>query len=116
MLGAITMKAFIKISIITKSFLITALVFSVNIFAAQNTTQNVDVKCFVELVGGGELISFWTAPKNKLKKLAKNIVGKSVMTSSAKNKKIIYKVYECVLLTKKFKGDKARQLDEETPR
>lgn len=96
----------------------TVVVFSTTNFAQQNSTKKktVDVKCHVELVGGGESINFWMSPANKLQKLARNIVGKEVMIPSANAKKVIYKVHECVLLTKKFKGATARQLDEMTPR
>lgn len=78
--------------------------------------KKVDVKCFVELVGGGEMVSFWNVSQNKISSLSKSITGHKVMAPNSKQKIKIYQVHECVLLNDDFTGSKAKMLDATTAR
>ncbi|MBL4822035.1 MAG: TapY2 family type IVa secretion system protein [Colwellia sp.] len=78
--------------------------------------KKVDAKCFVELVGGGEIVSFWNVSENKVSGLSKSITGHKVMVSNSKQKVKIYKTHECVLLKDDFTGSRAKIVDAETAR
>ncbi len=94
------------------------LVFSANIEAKTSVKQDkkVDAKCFVELIGGGETITFWNIPSKKLSVLAKSIIGHKVTTAGSRQKVKIYKAHECVLLKGDFKGSRAKIIDAKTAR
>ena len=78
--------------------------------------KKVDAKCYVELVGGVETVSFWYIQPKKLPNLANSITGKKVMFGTSKQKVKIYKTHECVLLKDSFKGSRAKMVDEKTAR
>jgi len=78
--------------------------------------KKVDVKCFVELVGGGERVSFWHIPSKKLSGLSQSITGHKVMVPNSKQKVKIYKTHECVLLKDNFTGSRAKIVDAKTAR
>jgi|GEM_PF-1051318 len=78
--------------------------------------KKVDAKCYVELIGGGEMITFWNIPSKKLSGLSKSIVGHQVMKPKTKQKAKIYKAYECVLLKNEFSTSKAKIVDAKTAR
>jgi hypothetical protein len=98
--------------------LVAVLAFSFIIEAkpSKKTDQKVNVKCFVELVGGGEMVSFWSVPQNKVSNLSKSIVGHKVMLPNSKQKIKIYKAHACVLLKDDFTDSRARIVDEKTAR
>lgn len=95
-----------------------ALSFVVEAKASEKKDKKVDAKCFVELVGGGEIVSFWYVPQNKVANLSKSITGHKVMVPSpqSKQKVKIYKAHECVLLKDDFTGSRAKMVDAETAR
>lgn len=100
--------------------LVTVLVFSFAIEAKSSNKEKegkkVDAKCFVELVGGGETISFWNVSQNKVSGLSKSITGHKIMMPNSKQKVKIYKTHECVLLNDDFTGSRAKIVDAETAR
>lgn len=83
---------------------------------SEKEDKKVNVKCFVELVGGGHTISFWNIPTSKISGLSKSITGNKIMITNSKQKVKIYKVYECVLLKGDFTGSRAKIVDGETAR
>lgn len=98
-----------------------------NLFSFANAKEKItDVdekavyaKCFVELVGGGETISFWSVKPSALRALTHNIVGKEILLvmnaqKTGSNKKVtIYKAKQCVLEEKQFSSARARRMDKE---
>ena len=83
----------------------------------------VNVKCFVEFVGGGEAISLWKIDPSLINNLAHTIVGQEVLIiprESEKDKKnklgTIYIANECIFEEEQFTSPRARALDKETPR
>ena len=78
--------------------------------------KKVDVKCFVEVVGGGKAVRFWNVSENKVSGLLKSITGRKVMADNSKQKVKIYKAHECVLLKDDFTGSRAKIVDSETGR
>jgi hypothetical protein len=78
--------------------------------------KKVDAKCFVELVGGGETITFWNISSKKLSSLSKSITGRKVMVANSKQKVKIYQSHECVLLKNNFSGSRAKAVDAKTAR
>lgn len=81
--------------------------------------KSVYAKCFVELVGGSETISFWLVKPSAIKTLSQNIVGKEILHIAnsqqvGSNKKvIIYKAKQCVLEEGQFSSSRARAIDKE---
>lgn len=98
--------------------LVTMLAFSFAIEAKQpeKKDKKVDVKCFVELVGGGDMVSFWNVSTSKASSLSKSITGRKVMVPNSKQKVKIYKAYECALLKDDFTGSRAKSVDAKTAR
>jgi len=101
--------------------LMTMLVFSLYIEAkplekVKKEGKKVDVKCFVELTGGGEMVSFWNVSQNKISSLSKSITGRKVIAPNSKQKVKIYKAHECVLLNDNFTGSRAKNVDATTAR
>lgn len=88
----------------------------------QLNERSVNVKCFVELVGGGEAISLWFIKPSLLKNLAHSIVGRETLPLTnngqinSKKKLTIYKTKECVLEEDDFRSARAKAMDEDTPR
>lgn len=78
--------------------------------------DKVDAKCFVELLGGGETITFWNISSNKLSGLSKSVVGRKVMVANSKQKVEIFKSFECVLLKDDFTSSNAKIVDSVTAR
>lgn len=98
--------------------LVSIVIFSFAIEAkpSERKDNKVDVKCFVELVGGGETISFWNIPSKKVSNLAKTITGHKVLLSNSKQKVRIYKAHECVLSKDNFTHSRAKIVDSKTAR
>lgn len=71
---------------------------------------DIEMKCHVELVGGGETISFTNTPYRKIRELTHVLMKKKVKLNSESPAQAIYKVKECVPLQDKFKGHRAQQL------
>ena len=76
---------------------------------------DIEMKCHVELVGGGESISFTNTPYKSIRELTHVLMKKKVKLNSESKAQAIYKVRECVPLKDKFKGDRAQQLFLDTP-
>lgn len=76
---------------------------------------DIEMKCHVELVGGGETISFTNIPYGNIKELTHVLMGQKIKLTSESSARAIYKVKECVPLTNKFKGHKAQQIFLDTP-
>ena len=100
--------------------LVAILVFSIVVDAKspnqEKVNKTVDVKCFVELVGGGETISFWNVPSSKVSALAKSISNRKIPSPTSKQKVKIFKAHECVLLNEKFSGGRAKIVDSKIAR
>ncbi|GLX77159.1 hypothetical protein tinsulaeT_04990 [Thalassotalea insulae] len=79
-------------------------------------SKHVDVKCYVELVGGGETVAFWNVREKQVAKLAQRIHGQKVHSAGYGKKQNIYKVHECVLLKDEFSTEQARRVDNNTAR
>lgn len=84
--------------------------------AKSTDDKKVDVKCFVELIGGRETISFWNIPTSQVSNLVNSITGRQVSIPHSKQKGTIYKTHECVLLHDDFSGSKAKIVDEKVAR
>ncbi len=98
--------------------LATLLIFSIVAEAKSPVKKDkkIDVKCFVELVGGGEKVTFWNISSKKLSGLSNSIVGHKVTVPNSQQKAEIYKTNECVLLKDDFTDSRAKTADAETAR
>jgi len=104
-----TMKVIPMMTVLAFSFVIEAK-------PSDKEDKKVDVKCFVELVGGSETITFWNIPSKTLPHLSSKIEGQKIMGTSSKEKVKIYKSHECVLLKDDFSSTKAKTVDKKTAR
>jgi len=77
---------------------------------------DVEMKCHVALMGGGEVIRFTNTPYTSLKKLTEILLTQKVRLNSTDIPRDIYKVKECVPLKDKFRSLRAQQLFKNTPR
>lgn len=102
-----------------KALLSVLLLLAINSVAAKsssNQQKKVDAKCFVELVGGGETVTFFNISEKKLASLSKSIVGRKVLALGRKQKVKIYNAHECVLLKDNFTNSRAKIVDAKTAR
>jgi hypothetical protein len=76
---------------------------------------DIEMKCHVELVGGGEAISFTNTPYRSIKELTPVLNKQKIKLNNDRSARAIYKVKECVPLKDKFKGRRAQQLFLDTP-
>jgi len=83
---------------------------------AKQKIEKVEVKCHVELYGGGETVHFRKIKKDKLVKLEQRLVNKKIKVAKIKEKQIIYKVLECVSLGKEFTTFQSKRIDKDTAR
>lgn len=111
--GRNSMNVFVKVLPLT---VLLAFSFTIEAKTSIKQERKVDAKCFVELVGGGETITFFNIQERKLSSLSKTIVGHKVSPLSTDKKVKIYKAHECVLLKANFKGSKAKIVDAKTAR
>lgn len=77
---------------------------------------DIEMKCYVELMGGGEVISFTNTPYQNLHELTQLLIGQKVKLTSDDTARAIYKVKECVPLKDKFTSKRAQTLFLNTPR
>jgi hypothetical protein len=83
---------------------------------AKQNVEKVEVKCHVELYGGGETIYFIKIKKDKLAKLEQRLVNKKIKVAKIEAKQKIYKVLECVTLDEKFSNLQSKSVDKGTAR
>lgn len=86
--------------------------------ALAEENKQAEVKCYLELVGGGYSINYYHLPllsKNNKIDISK-IYGIQVMANGSKQKRSVYEVKECVLADKKFKSAQARTYEKQLPR
>lgn len=76
---------------------------------------DIEMKCYVELMGGGESIQFTNTPYESLEDLTQVLMGRKVKLVGDKVAKPIYKIKECVPLADKFKSKRAQALLLNTP-
>ncbi|OUR62609.1 hypothetical protein A9Q74_04040 [Colwellia sp. 39_35_sub15_T18] len=90
--------------------------YTVKVDSKEKLHKKIDVKCFVELVGGGEQVIFWNISSKKLSGLSQSIIGHKVTVHNSKQKAKIYKAHECILLKDEFTSVRAKRLDKDTAR
>jgi hypothetical protein len=83
---------------------------------AKKKVEKVEVKCHVELYGGGEAIHFRKIKQSKLDKLEQRLINKKIKVAKIKGKQTIYKVLECVSLDKEFSRPQSKNVDKNTAR
>lgn len=80
--------------------------------AKAKESTSFEVKCFVDLIGGGQSIYFAYTNFEQFKRLPTSLLSKRVYTTDRDNKVKVYAVNECVRDKKKFKSKIANRLDE----
>jgi hypothetical protein len=113
MLGEVIMRktnfiifmSFIVVLILLPSFSVTAEK------RYQKKDKQKPFKCHVEYQGGGDDIRFITGRYNEPNQLINYLQGKKVDMYDGRDKKVIYKVKECIQGHERFASQKARQLD-----
>lgn len=85
---------------------------------ATEQNKQVEVKCYLELVGGGFSINHYHLPLlNKSNQIDIDMIRNiPVMANGSKQKRSVYDVKECVLANKKFKNKAARRAEQQLPR
>ncbi len=80
-------------------------------------SQPITVKCYVEVMGGGETVYSVTYENDKItpEMVGKSIIGDKIYFKNHKKKATIYKAKECVHQDNEFISDVANQLEEELP-
>jgi len=105
-----------KRTLTTFFLLFLGLNFSVLAQGKESKAKMVNVKCHVELIGGGETIYSRVINENSLASLPLRLVNQSISTSLSNKKKRVYKVNECTLSTSEFKTAQAKLIDKKTAR
>ncbi|WP_448549106.1 TapY2 family type IVa secretion system protein [Thalassotalea fusca] len=76
--------------------------------------KRVEMKCYVELLGGSYVVHYATIPEKKIAKLEKSLVKQKIVTVGKREKQEINKVTECVEKSVDFKNFFARELEKKT--
>ena len=90
-----------------------ALVFGIVILSSPADAferKRVEMKCYVELLGGTNVIHYATMPEKKTAKLEKSLVNRKIVTVGNKDKQVVNKVIECVESQMDFKNLFAKEL------
>lgn len=87
---------------------------SMSVFATQAAART-EYKCYVELLGGKEIIYFVSVKTNQSKNLVSKLTGRKVSGNGYKAI-AIYQVKECVIETESFSSEVAQALDRVTIR
>lgn len=87
----------------------------------ERSRKDSNVKCYVELIGGSETISFWRIERSVFTRLPMTIVGQDVFIfpkpkSSVNKKGTVYKVKECTLVENEFSSIIAKAIEKRIPR
>ena len=110
------MKALTNLALVSLLVVSTATQGASSAKPAKDMNEKIDAKCFIEVVGGSEMIAFWSTTRGQLKTLPQTILGSEVHIAGKKNKGFVYKANECKELSGKFSSQRARSLDEKTPK
>lgn len=86
------------------------------IMAQQAEKANVEVKCFVELYGGGHTIYFARLSDKEYQKLPKTLANRKLSSVDSTDKVKVYAVKECTLEDNKFKSLAANNLEKTMPK
>lgn len=83
--------------------------------------KNISVKCYVELIGGSETISFWRIEPSLFTRFPMAIVGQDVFIlpkpkDSVNKKGTVYKAKECTLVENEFSSIIAKTIEKRVPR
>jgi len=76
--------------------------------------KRVEMKCYVELLGGSYVVHYATIPEKKIAKLEKSLLQQKIVTVGKREKQVINKVTECVEKEVDFKNFFARELEKKT--
>ncbi|XQW86010.1 hypothetical protein ACOYR1_04490 [Thalassotalea piscium] len=79
--------------------------------AKEKSEAPIDVKCFVDLYGGGQTIYFARMSKELYKSLPVTLVNEKVYTKDRDSKKQVYAVKECTLEKNLFKSAIANNIE-----
>jgi hypothetical protein len=74
----------------------------------------VEMKCYVELVGGVSTIYSAVLPNNEIAGLAEHLIGKKISMAGMKKKQRIYKVFECISYKENFTNSAAKLAEQNT--
>ena len=71
----------------------------------------IEIKCYVELLGGSNTIHQAVISKKKEKAYIKSLVGKKIPVTGKKNQVKVHKVLECVDAEQSFTSYQAREFE-----
>ena len=74
---------------------------------AQQVKPLIEVKCYVELIGGTHTIHHAMISPSRLKSIKNTLLGKEIMITTDVNKRKVHKVIECTTADQKFKNKHA---------
>lgn len=80
------------------------------------TDRKVEVKCHIELYGGGDSIYYQVISEKKMNTLPMTIVNRNIDVVTSSKKQKVFKVNECVPINKDFSSKLAREKEKNTPR
>lgn len=86
------------------------------VFAKQSSYsgKKIDIKCHVEMTGGGETIHFANVFKGSIREFSQSLHGQKIWVVGRKGKHEVYKVKQCVPTDKKFKSSRINTLESNT--
>jgi hypothetical protein len=110
--GAIKMKKIPLITLICAFFLVNTSASALAKKEKHNTSSFVDLKCYVEVLGGGFMIyRNYDVPVENMKNYKALLKDTSNAARKNNQSKVIYRVIECKEIDKKFRNKAAAELD-----
>lgn len=77
---------------------------------AQQISELIEVKCYVELTGGDHTIHHAMISPSRLKGMKATLIGKKILLTTGKQEQTVHKVTECTLANNRFNNVHANAL------
>jgi hypothetical protein len=69
---------------------------------AQQVSELIEVKCYVELIGGEHTIHHAMISSSRFKGIKTTLIGKKILLTTGEDKRAVHKVIECTLANNTF--------------
>lgn len=101
----------IPIIILTAGLLVSNLGYSATSAKKVNANARIEVKCYVELVGGGDFIHYAAMKQKQFATYQQSLVNQKIDITGKEVMRSVYKVHQCIDANKDFKSIRANRME-----
>jgi len=99
------------VMILTSGLLVSNLSHSATSAKKVDPNARVEVKCYVELVGGGEFIHYAAMKQKQVAPYQQSLLNQKIDVTGKKQMRTVYKVHQCTSLDNDFKSIRANRME-----